>query len=361
LSGAVTGSGTTAITTSLANSVVGISNLSATGTPSATTYLRGDNTWATISGGGSVTTVSVVSANGFAGTVATDTSTPAITISTTITGLLKGNGTAISAATANADYLAVASPVYTGTLSTGTLTYTPANVFQYAQQSQNSFIQAVFQNSNSGATASADIVVNNNLSTDTTYYGDFGINSSAFSGTGSLGLANATYLTATTGDLAIGTTTSNAIHFVIAASATDAATIKTTGQLALPGYTTTTSFSGIAAGYLAFDSSGNIITTAAPTGGSAYNVTTQTNTYSVTATSGTVIVKGDTTSAGFTITLPTAVGNTATIVIKKTVSANTLTIATTSSQTIDDGSTAQLKLNGASITLISDNANWQII
>jgi hypothetical protein len=52
LSGAVTGSGATAITTTLANSVVGISNLSATGTPSSTTYLRGDNTWATIAAGG---------------------------------------------------------------------------------------------------------------------------------------------------------------------------------------------------------------------------------------------------------------------------------------------------------------------
>ena len=51
-----------------------------------------------------VTSASVVSANGFAGTVATSTSTPAITISTTITGLLKGNGTAISAATAGTDY-----------------------------------------------------------------------------------------------------------------------------------------------------------------------------------------------------------------------------------------------------------------
>src|SRR4051812_36896520 len=44
---------------------------------------------------GTVTTVSVASANGFAGTVATATSTPTITLSTTITGLLKGNGTAI--------------------------------------------------------------------------------------------------------------------------------------------------------------------------------------------------------------------------------------------------------------------------
>ena len=57
------------------------------------------------SGSGTVTSVSVVSANGFAGTVATSTSTPAITLTTSITGLLKGNGTAISAATAGTDYL----------------------------------------------------------------------------------------------------------------------------------------------------------------------------------------------------------------------------------------------------------------
>lgn len=48
---------------------------------------------------GTVTTVSIVSANGLSGTVATATSTPAITLSTTVTGILQGNGTAISAAT----------------------------------------------------------------------------------------------------------------------------------------------------------------------------------------------------------------------------------------------------------------------
>ena len=59
----------------------------------------------TIAGtGGTVTSVSVVSANGFAGTVATSTTTPAITLTTTITGILKGNGTAISAAVSGTDY-----------------------------------------------------------------------------------------------------------------------------------------------------------------------------------------------------------------------------------------------------------------
>jgi len=46
-----------------------------------------------------VTQVSVVSANGFAGTVANSSSTASITLTTTINGILRGNGTAISAAT----------------------------------------------------------------------------------------------------------------------------------------------------------------------------------------------------------------------------------------------------------------------
>jgi len=55
---------------------------------------------------GTVTNVSVSSSNGFAGTVANSTTAANITISTTVTGVLKGNGTAISAATAGTDYLA---------------------------------------------------------------------------------------------------------------------------------------------------------------------------------------------------------------------------------------------------------------
>jgi len=55
-------------------------------------------------GTGTVTSVSVASANGFAGTVANATTTPAITLSTSVTGLLKGNGTGVSAAVSGTDY-----------------------------------------------------------------------------------------------------------------------------------------------------------------------------------------------------------------------------------------------------------------
>jgi len=89
-----------------------------------THFLRADNTWQPITGTGTVTTVSVVSANGFAGTVATSTTTPAITLTTTITGLLKGNGTAISAAAAGVggDYVAPGSVTSSGlTMATSRL------------------------------------------------------------------------------------------------------------------------------------------------------------------------------------------------------------------------------------------------
>jgi hypothetical protein len=61
--------------------------------------------WTTFNnkGNGTVTAVSIVSANGLAGS-SSGGATPALTLSTTVTGLLKGNGTAISAATSGTDY-----------------------------------------------------------------------------------------------------------------------------------------------------------------------------------------------------------------------------------------------------------------
>lgn len=77
--------------------------------------------WSSPATSGTVTSVSVVSANGFAGTVATATTTPAITIETTINSpVLAGNGTAISAATTTGTGSTVvlsASPTLTGTLT----------------------------------------------------------------------------------------------------------------------------------------------------------------------------------------------------------------------------------------------------
>lgn len=64
------------------------------------TVIGGLPTWQTYGSGGTVTSVSVASSNGFAGTVSNPTIAPVITVETTINApVLAGNGTAIEAAT----------------------------------------------------------------------------------------------------------------------------------------------------------------------------------------------------------------------------------------------------------------------
>lgn len=115
---------------------------------------------ATGSGTGSVTDVSVVSANGFAGSVANSTTTPAITISTTVTGILKGNGTAISAAVANTDYQVPINLTTTGTSGAATFDGTTLNIPQYTGGSGgiSRSIASVAVNTNAGAASSTDYV-----------------------------------------------------------------------------------------------------------------------------------------------------------------------------------------------------------
>lgn len=89
-------------------------------------------------GVGTVTNVSVVNANGFSGTVANATTTPAITLNTTVSGMLKGDGSAISAAAVGTDYSAGTSALGTGilksTTGTGALSIAVAGDFPTLNQ-----------------------------------------------------------------------------------------------------------------------------------------------------------------------------------------------------------------------------------
>ena len=86
-------------------------------------------------------------------------------------------------------------------------------------------------------------------------------------------------------------------------------------------------------------------------------VTSQGTSYSETATSGEVLRK--ITASGLTITLPTAVGNTAKLNYKLMVAGST-TFVTAGSETIDGG-TAALSGQYQTMTIVSDNANWMVI
>ena len=92
----------------------------------------------------------------------------------------------------------------------------------------NGYVQSVLVNTSAGASASSDFIVGNNQTTATTFFGDFGMNSSNFTGAGSLNLPGAVYLYGANADLVLGTTTANAIHIVAAGATTDAITVTTT-------------------------------------------------------------------------------------------------------------------------------------
>lgn len=100
------------------------------GTP-VTATVAGTVVTVTISGtgggGGGVTGVSVATANGLAGVSDLNATNPTLTLSTTITGLLKGNGTAISAATAGTDYQAALTGTGLVASSGGTISYVTNN------------------------------------------------------------------------------------------------------------------------------------------------------------------------------------------------------------------------------------------
>lgn len=164
---------------------------------------------------------------------------------------------------------ASAAPVGAQVIMLGTPAITDTGIFTQFTGSANSYLQSVWQNTNGGATASTDIVLNNDLGTATTHYVNLGINSSGFTGSGSLNLANAGYLFTATGDLALGTSTANAVHILANGAATDAITVSSGNAVSLPGLTSngivTTSGGNGALSVTATTGSGNVVLVTSPT------------------------------------------------------------------------------------------------
>lgn len=162
--------------------------------------------WTTFNnkGSGAVTSVSVASANGFAGS-SSGGATPALTLTTTITGVLKGNATAISAATAGTDYSAGTNALSTGilksTTTTGALTIAVAGDFPTLNQNTTgsaakwTTARSLAGNSVDG---SADVVFSNKFIVQGT--ADSGLSAGQFLGALSTGIIKST---TTTGVLSI--------------------------------------------------------------------------------------------------------------------------------------------------------------
>ena len=182
-------------------------------------------------GSGTVTTVSVTSANGLAGTVANDSTTPAITLSTSVTGVLKGNGTAISAATAGTDYQAPISLTTTGTSGAATFAGNVLNIPQYSGGGGGGTVTSVAQSFTGGivSVAGSPVTTSGTLaltvagtsggipyfSSGTTWATSAALASNALVVGGGAGAAPATVTTGTGVVTALGVNTGSAGAFVV--------------------------------------------------------------------------------------------------------------------------------------------------
>lgn len=83
---------------------------------------------------------------------------------------------------------------------------------------------------------------------------------------------------------------------------------------------------------------------------------TKSGTYTVVGTDHTIFANGT-----FTVTLPTAAGRTGQQFCIKNIGTGTVTVGTTSSQTIDGSTTFSLTVQYQSITVESDGSNWFIV
>ena len=113
----------------------------------------------------------------------------------------------------------------------GTLGFSDTGIIASAVASTNSYLQQVIQNTSAGAAASAEFIAYNNNGTASTNYACVGINSSGYTGTGSINAAGYGYFLTGSTDLVIGTIGANALHLTVNSLATDAMSISSTGLI----------------------------------------------------------------------------------------------------------------------------------
>ncbi len=157
-----------------------------------------------------------------------------ITASSALAGNTVAATTSVTGATLTANGTITGSAT-TGAINYGTLGYSDVNIFSSYATSVNNYAQKIIQNTNSGSSASVDFIVSNNLGTASTYYGDFGMNSSTYTGTGPFQAANIVYMYSISTDLVIGTKSNNYLRLVTNDNAADSVTVSPTNAVAFNG------------------------------------------------------------------------------------------------------------------------------
>ena len=186
------------------------------------------------------------------------------------------NGTTIGATTASTGAFTVLSTSST-TSTTPTLSFngSNSNIASGATVS-GSYLQNILQNKSGTANASTNYVLSNDLGTDSTYYGEFGMNSSVYSsGTPAdfFSLNNGVYFSGHDGDVTVGSGNGYKTYFAWGTSGQSAHVINASGAIGLNTSITGSTNFGTNGQVLTSAGSGATPTWTTPTTGTVTSVT----------------------------------------------------------------------------------------
>ena len=228
------------------------------GTPTSGNFSTGTFTWPTFNqnttGTASNVTGTVLVANGGTGLT-----------SLTAGYIPYGNGT--SAYSSSSGFTFVSNVLTTPVLIVNSTTSTTPNLTFNASNSgftsgasvSGSYLQTVIQNKSGTAGASTNYVLSNDLGTDSTYYGEFGMNSSVFSASTPadfFSINNGVYFSGHDGDITVGSGNGKNLYFAWGSSGQYAHVINVSGAIGL----NTNLAAGTGSGTTNYGTAGQVIT-----------------------------------------------------------------------------------------------------
>ena len=228
------------------------------GTPTSGNFSTGTFTWPTFNqnttGTASNVTGTVSVANGGTG------------LTSLTTGYIPyGNGTSAYSSSSGFTFVSnvLTTPVLLTTSTTSTtpnLTFNASNSpFTSGASVSGSYLQTVIQNKSGTTGASTNYVLSNDLGTDTTYYGEFGMNSSVFSAstpTDFFSINNGVYFSGHDGDITVGSGNGKNLYFAWGSSGQYAHVINVSGAIGL----NTNLAAGTGSGTTNYGTAGQVIT-----------------------------------------------------------------------------------------------------
>ena len=278
----------------------------------------------------------------------------AVSLGTTVSAL---NGVSIGATTASTGAFTYASLSST-TSTTPTLSFNASNApFASGATVSGSYLQFLVQNKSGTAGASTNYVLSNDLGTDSTYYGEFGMNSSVFSASTPsdfFSINNGIYFSGHDGDISFGSGNGYKTYFAWGTTGQSAHVINASGAI---GLSTNLGTTPALSGTTGYGTSGQVLTSggsaAAPTwttvtsGITITDNTSSSSTYypaMTTATSGTIT--GETTSSTKLSFVPST----------GTLTTSALTLAGTATLPGTTSALAAILTNAAEICTVSATA-----